>query len=141
MGVGEYSLSGNNPQNSIWKAPYKYCSILYFRPPPLFSSPIDFSSFPFSFFFSSTDQINSFSFSLADQIFSKTWNVSNLLHQQNSQFLQFYPQKSVNCDIFENGRCFTHLFWVCVQLSTQKQTHSSCFVKTQAWIWQISQKG
>ena len=44
--------------------------------------------------------------------------------------------------IKKNGGCFTRLFWTNCQfcaIIAQIQTHSSCFVKTQAWMWQISQ--
>ena len=44
-----------------------------------------------------------------------TRNLSNVLHENDSQIFQFYPQKMRKSRHFlpkiENGRCFTHLFW------------------------------
>ena len=64
----------------------------------------------------------------------KTLNFSNLLLEEDSQIVQFYPRTTLNRDIFLNN------FSVFVPLSTQILFHSSCFVKALAWIRQISQR-
>ena len=66
----------------------------------------------------------------------RTWNMPNILHQQDFQLCQFYLRKTRQSQHFwpkiENGRCFSHLVWKncqfsCNYLLTQIQTHSIFF--------------
>ena len=65
----------------------------------------------------------------------QAWNLSNVLHGQDSQFVRFYPRKTRKSRQFwqqlKNGGFLTHIFRTdCQFFSIQIQTNSSCFVKS-----------
>ena len=76
----------------------------------------------------------------------QTWNLPNVLHDKIPNFFNFTCEKRVNRDIFFAKNWEWKMFiWnklsVFVQVTTKIQTYWICFVKTQAWIWQIAQIG
>ena len=56
---------------------------------------------------------------------------------------QFNPRKRAYCDIFGQQLRMEDvlLYIISFRAIIYIQIHSSCFVETLAWIWQISQKG
>ena len=57
----------------------------------------------------------------------QAWNLSNVLHGQDYQYVTFYPRKTRKSRQFwqqlKNGGCFTHIFWTYILNVTRDKFH------------------
>ena len=60
---------------------------------------------------------------------SQTWNLSNVLHQQDSQFCQSYPKTHVNSDIFGNKLKMEDVLLLCLVQIVGVRRRLSVFVQ------------